>query len=119
MWKTRGGSRPLAAQVTDFSLPPEPAFAIQIALREAQRPKPHLPRWKWYASFMPLEKDSADDGVSRGTINVVLANQNGIIALTDSMVTAGRKQLREPAQKLFKLDDRTVCTIAGFLSSDG
>jgi hypothetical protein len=59
------------------------------------------------------------DDVSRGTINIVLANQNGIVVLTDSMVTSGGHQLTTPAQKLFKLDDRTVCAIAGFLAAPG
>ena len=63
--------------------------------------------------------DKIDRGVSRGTINIVLANQNGIVALTDSMVTSDGHQLPEPAQKLFQLDDRTFCTIAGFLAAPG
>jgi 20S proteasome alpha/beta subunit len=56
-----------------------------------------------------------------GTINLVLANANGMVVLTDSMVTAGTKpgspQMPQPAQKLFRLDDSTVCTIAGFLEA--
>jgi 20S proteasome alpha/beta subunit len=56
--------------------------------------------------------------VIRGTINVVLGNGNGMVVETDSMQTlktsSGSRQLKEPAQKLFVLDDRTVCTIAGF-----
>ena len=56
----------------------------------------------------------------RGTINVVLANKNGIVAVTDSMqsyrdpVSGTWKQLPEPGRKLFNLDVKTVCTIAGF-----
>jgi len=57
-----------------------------------------------------------EDQVAHGTINIALANGNGFVILTDSMVTSGGRQLPDPAQKLFKLDDRTVCTIAGFLS---
>ena len=57
--------------------------------------------------------------VNHGTINVVLANQNGIVVLTDSMITAGDHQLPDPAKKLFKLDDHTVCTIAGFIAAPG
>jgi 20S proteasome alpha/beta subunit len=65
--------------------------------------------------------------VHRGTINVVVANDKGIVVLTDSMVTAvsidehgvrTEHQLAEPARKLFQIDDRTVCTIAGFGSAD-
>lgn len=60
--------------------------------------------------------------IVRGTINVVLANKNGIVAVTDSMQSyrdrSGTiRQLPEPGQKLFRLDDRTVCTIAGFGSA--
>jgi hypothetical protein len=61
----------------------------------------------------------AEDGVTHGTINVILANKNGIVALTDSMITEGSHQVPEAGQKLFKLDDRTVCTIAGFVKASG
>jgi 20S proteasome alpha/beta subunit len=62
------------------------------------------------------EGRSMKSEVSHGTINIVLANTNGMVVLTDSMVTRGGKQHPdEPAQKLFQLDDKTVCTIAGFL----
>lgn len=55
-----------------------------------------------------------DDLVVHGTINIALGNKNGLVVLTDSMVTSGNRQLADPAQKLFKLDDQTVCAIAGF-----
>ena len=59
-------------------------------------------------------------GVFHGTINIVLANANGIVALTDSMVTQDGRQMPElPYQKLYKLDDQSVCTIAGFLAGPG
>lgn len=52
---------------------------------------------------------------------MVLANGNGIVALTDSQQTevtpAGLRPHPVPGQKLFRLDDRTVCTIAGFASA--
>jgi hypothetical protein len=54
-----------------------------------------------------------DDSVVHGTINVALGNKNGIIVLTDSMLTSGGNH--SLGQKLFKLDDRTVCAIAGFV----
>jgi 20S proteasome alpha/beta subunit len=61
------------------------------------------------------------DGVVHGTINIALGNKNGLVVLTDSMVTAtdatGTHQLSNPGQKLFKLDDRTVCSVAGFASA--
>ena len=55
-----------------------------------------------------------DDLVVHGTVNIALGNKNGLVVLTDSMVTSGGHQLSEPAQKLFRLDDQTVCAIAGF-----
>jgi hypothetical protein len=58
-----------------------------------------------------------DDFVVHGTINIALGNKNGLVVLTDSMVTAGAHRLGKPGQKLFKLDDRTVCSIAGFASA--
>jgi hypothetical protein len=62
----------------------------------------------------------ADDDAGHGTINVVLGNDNGIVVLTDSMITlAGGRQSEIPAQKLFKVDDRTVCTYAGFAFAPG
>jgi hypothetical protein len=65
--------------------------------------------------------------VLRGTINVVLANDEGILVLTDSMLTAMSvdghgvktyRQIAEPGRKLFQIDERTVCTFAGFASAD-
>jgi hypothetical protein len=58
--------------------------------------------------------------VFRGTVNIVLGNANGIVALTDSNQTMerdGRYAGTQQGQKLFRLDDRTVCTIAGFAST--
>jgi len=70
------------------------------------------------ASFVSGQDDLP---VIRGTINVILANGNGIVALTDSqqteMTSTGSRPYSEPGQKLFRLDDRTVCTIAGFASA--
>jgi hypothetical protein len=61
------------------------------------------------------EARATDDQVAHGTINVVLGNKNGIVVLTDSMITLGNgHQSLVPGQKLFKLDDRTVCAFAGF-----
>jgi len=56
--------------------------------------------------------------INRGTINVLLANGSGIVALTDSRQSvrtrSGIQPLPQPGQKLFQLDEVTVCTIAGF-----
>jgi 20S proteasome alpha/beta subunit len=62
-----------------------------------------------------------------GTINVVAANDLGIVVLTDSMLTEIQqdangvrtsRQVPAPGQKLFRIDDRTVCAFAGFASAD-
>src|ERR1700730_9960007 len=62
-----------------------------------------------------------DDGIAHGTINIALGNKNGLVVLTDSMVPRkyppGPRQLPNPGQKLFKLDDRTVRSVAGFASA--
>jgi hypothetical protein len=73
----------------------------------------------WF-SIGPLlaETKATDDSIAHGTINVVLGNKNGIVVLTDSMITLGTlgnwHPSPDPGQKLFKLDDRTVCAFAGF-----
>src|ERR1700719_4309363 len=55
---------------------------------------------------------------ARGTVNIVLANAAGIVVLTDSKQTilnaAGEPIGSQYAQKLVRLDDRSVCAIAGF-----
>jgi 20S proteasome alpha/beta subunit len=58
-----------------------------------------------------------DDSIIHRTINIALGNENGLVVLTDSMVTAGTQQLPAPGQKLFRLDDHSVCAIAGFASA--
>ncbi|HXP78665.1 MAG TPA: hypothetical protein VN976_02075 [Verrucomicrobiae bacterium] len=63
------------------------------------------------------ELESNDNLVVHGTINVALGNKNGIVVLTDSMLTSNGIQQAEPGQKLFKLDERTVCSIAGLVSA--
>jgi 20S proteasome alpha/beta subunit len=73
-------------------------------------------------STSPLlaETKATNGSLGHGTINVVLGNENGIVVLTDSRITLDGGQLSpDPAQKLFKLDDRTVCTFAGFAFAPG
>lgn len=57
---------------------------------------------------------------SQGTVNIALANAHGIVLLTDSVQSHheadGWHPSPDPAQKLFQLDDKTVCSIAGFAS---
>ena len=68
---------------------------------------------------LTIEARTVDD-LGHGTINVILGNENGIVVLTDSMITlTNGQQSKVPAQKLFKLDDRTVCTFAGFAFAQG
>lgn len=59
-------------------------------------------------------------GVAHGTINVLLGNSHGLVVVTDSRLSDehGRPFARG-AQKLFRLDDRTVCSIAGWYSDRG
>jgi hypothetical protein len=61
-------------------------------------------------------------GVARGTINIVMGNDNGLVVLTDSMLTETgpngvQRQIQTPGQKLFRLDSRSVLTIAGFTAA--
>jgi len=54
---------------------------------------------------------------SKGTVNIALANANGIVLLTDSVQShreADGWKYEQPVQKLFRLDDKTVCSVAGF-----
>ena len=56
--------------------------------------------------------------ISRGTVNIALSNANGIVLLTDSVQTVG-DHFKQPVPKLFRIDDKTVCSIAGFASETG
>jgi hypothetical protein len=49
---------------------------------------------------------------AHGTVNVLLANKNGLVAVTDSRLSSNG-QPKGSGQKLFRLDDKTVCTVAG------
>ena len=55
---------------------------------------------------------------THGTINVLLGNKNGLVVVTDSRLSYDSRPLGE-GQKLFVLDDHTVCSIAGFYSQSG
>jgi hypothetical protein len=52
-------------------------------------------------------------------VNILLANKNGLVVVTDSRLSDGRHPLKKEAQKLFQIDDRTVCTIASWYSNSG
>lgn len=70
-----------------------------------------------FGASLSWAQQPVDDSVVHGTINVALGNKNGIVVLTDSMLSSGGHQLHSRGQKLFKLDDQTVCAIAGFVSA--
>jgi len=56
---------------------------------------------------------------SHGTINVILANKQGIVAVTDTRITFSNRSFLDGAPKLFVVDDHTICTIAGWYSDPG
>jgi len=58
------------------------------------------------------------DEQTHGTINVVLANGKGAVVVTDSRLSSAGKPVGF-GQKLFMLDEHTVCAIAGFYSDLG
>ncbi len=55
---------------------------------------------------------------SHGTINIFLANRNGLVAVTDSRLSYNGKPVAR-GQKLFKVDDHTICAVAGFYMDGG
>jgi hypothetical protein len=72
----------------------------------------------WMLSKIAVASPIANS-VLTGTVNIVLANANGMVVLTDSNQTVkgttGEPSTSPlPGQKLFRVDDETVCTIAGF-----
>lgn len=56
---------------------------------------------------------------SHGTINIIFANQNGLVAVTDSMLTTSDDRHFRDHQKLFRIDDKTVAMMAGSYSKPG
>ena len=57
---------------------------------------------------------------SHGTVNILLANGNGLSVLTDSRLSDDQgRPLPGEAQKLFKIDSHTICTVAGWYSNPG
>jgi len=86
-----------------------------------------MPRMKLVGLFLCIacgsrialaQTRNPDVATIRGTVNVVLANLNGIVVLTDSKQTvvdsAGRAVGTQNGQKLIRLDDNSVCAVAGF-----
>jgi hypothetical protein len=56
------------------------------------------------------------DQILHGTVNVALGNGNGMVIAADGLLSGGAHPTF--AQKLFQLDKYSVCTIAGFYSTD-
>jgi hypothetical protein len=58
---------------------------------------------------------------SHGTVNIIFANDNGLVAVTDKMLTWGKYEENHAptGTKLFKIDDSTICAMAGAYSSPG
>ncbi len=65
-----------------------------------------------------MQGTTTEDELILGTVNVVLANAHGVVVLTDSkgsvFDSAGRRVDSKEVQKLIRLDDHSVCVIAGF-----
>jgi hypothetical protein len=75
--------------------------------------------WVPLSAGSKLHVASDGGGIVRGTINVILGNENGLVVLTDSMLSVWApdrtlKQLQRRGRKLFQLDSSCVCTLAGF-----
>ena len=63
----------------------------------------------------------AQDLIAMGTVNIILANSEGIVVLTDSKETwnnaAGESIRSTNAQKLIRIDDQSVVALAGFVGA--
>lgn len=74
------------------------------------------------AQVRPRQKvslvQSRNLGSTHGTVNIWVANRNGLVAVTDSRISLNGSPVGE-GQKLFKLDDHTICTIANWYSFPG
>lgn len=58
-----------------------------------------------------------DETVLHGTVNVILADGQNLVAATDSMLSRGNS--RSSGIKLYKIDNRTVATMANFYEQSG
>jgi hypothetical protein len=61
----------------------------------------------------------ADEGPAHGTVNVILANGHTLVAATDSMLTVGARHTSRGVVKLYKIDSRTIATMASLYSQSG
>ena len=70
------------------------------------------------ATSLVLRAQGQQADPTHGTVNVILANENGVVVVTDSQLSFQHRK-RGTSQKLFRLDDSTVCSIAGFYNVPG
>ena len=66
----------------------------------------------------PPRVTRVDPEALHGTVNVFLGNRNGLVVATDSRLSY-KGERRGLGQKLFRIDDHSVCAIAGFYSDSG
>ncbi len=71
----------------------------------------------WFVSAA-LNAQEPKSNSSHGTVNIFLANRNGLVAVTDSRLS-NKYGAQGSGQKLFQVDDRTICAIAGFYMDQG
>jgi hypothetical protein len=81
-------------------------------------------RWLLIATALtaPVQSQSVDSRqaqLTHGTVNIFLASGSTLVAVTDSMLTFANHAHEETGVKLYKLDDRTICAIAGLYSDPG
>jgi hypothetical protein len=56
---------------------------------------------------------------THGTINILLANSNGMVLVTDSRASNHGRVVNDASHKMFQIDSVTVCSIAGFGTDQG
>lgn len=56
---------------------------------------------------------------THGTINLLIGSKFGLVAETDTMLSFSNGESAGFAQKLFQIDDHTICTIADFYKDPG
>jgi len=62
---------------------------------------------------------SQSPSLGHGTINITLSNGADLVAVTDTMITWANGQHTPSGAKLYQVDDRTICMIAGFYLGGG
>lgn len=73
----------------------------------------------WLLAGAAVVAQQVPQSSSHGTINILLANGNGMVLLTDSRTSNHGRLVSDNSPKLFQLDDKTVCSIAGFYFDPG